>query len=88
MVKVLTFHMYVFAGVWSNIFSLNVMDVWNAYNSLNQFWKWPSSGKKQRGSKSALCHFFDFNGNSSTKRERGIKYFLEQRVYRGDDCKV
>ncbi|KAJ6667319.1 hypothetical protein lerEdw1_017297 [Lerista edwardsae] len=32
-------------GVWSNIFSLNVMDVWNAYNSL----KWPFSGKEQHG---------------------------------------
>ncbi|XP_066470299.1 cytosolic phospholipase A2 delta-like [Tiliqua scincoides] len=36
-------------GIWSNIFSLNLMDVWNAYNSLNQFWKWPFPAKENNG---------------------------------------
>lgn len=51
--------MFTCTGVWSNIFSLNVIDVWNAYNN----WKWPFPDKENNGGKRALCNFLDFNGN-------------------------
>nr|XP_060616815.1 cytosolic phospholipase A2 delta-like [Anolis sagrei ordinatus] len=34
-------------GIWSNIFSLNLVDVWNLY----QLWKWPFSGQEKDNSR-------------------------------------
>ncbi|XP_062823239.1 uncharacterized protein LOC100562400 [Anolis carolinensis] len=34
-------------GIWSNIFSLNLVDVWNLY----QLWQWPFSGQEEDNSK-------------------------------------
>ncbi|XP_053138991.1 cytosolic phospholipase A2 delta-like isoform X2 [Hemicordylus capensis] len=47
-------------GLWSNIFSLNMVDVWNVCSSLNQKWQWPFLSKEEDSNQPSVCQMACF----------------------------